>query len=66
MRGALRECDEGVLEWIDKRELLTKNIWEGGQKSSWICWSGGSPFFPLKLVYQGDTLVGRCSTGGRS
>ncbi len=27
--GTLKECDEGVLEWIDKDELLTKNIWQG-------------------------------------
>ena len=61
--GALRECDEGVLEWIDKRELLTKNIWEG-DKIFLDLLERRVPFFSLKLVYQGDTLV-RAVLNGR-
>ena len=61
--GALRECDEGVLEWIDKRELLTKNIW-AGDKIFLDLLERRVPFFSLKLVYQGDTLV-RAVLNGR-
>ena len=28
--GTLTECEEGVLEWIEKEQLLSLNLWEGG------------------------------------
>ena len=54
--GKLRDCDEGVLEWIDKHELLNKNIWEG-DKIFLDLLEKRVPFFSLKLVYTGDKLV---------
>ena len=27
--GEPHECDEGVLEWVDKKEVLHLNLWEG-------------------------------------
>lgn len=53
--GRLLDCDEGVLEWIDKKELLRKNIWEG-DKIFLRLLDQHVPFFSLKLCYQGDTL----------
>ena len=53
--GLLLDCDEGVLEWIDKKELLRKNIWEG-DKIFLRLLDQHVPFFSLKLCYQGDTL----------
>ncbi len=53
--GQLLDCDEGTLEWIDKKELLTKNIWEG-DKIFLRLLDQNIPFFSLKLCYQGDAL----------
>ena len=53
--GTLKECDEGVLEWIGKDELLTKNIWQG-DKIFLRLLDEREPFFSLKLVYHGDAL----------
>lgn len=53
--GELKDCDEGVLEWIDKRELLTRNIWQG-DKIFLRLLDQRVPFFSLKLIYQGDIL----------
>ena len=51
--GTPKECDEGVLEWIDKEALLTKNIWEG-DKIFLRLLEKRVPFFSLKLVYDDD------------
>ncbi len=53
--GHLLDCDEGVLEWIDKKELLTKNLWEG-DKIFLRLLDQRISFFSLKLCYQGDAL----------
>jgi 8-oxo-dGTP diphosphatase len=54
--GQLQECNEGVLEWIDKNELLEKDIWQG-DKIFLKLLDDNCPFFSLKLVYNGQTLV---------
>lgn len=54
--GRIKDCDEGVLEWIDKDELLTKNIWEG-DKIFLRLLACGEPFFSLKLRYEGERLA---------
>lgn len=54
--GTIKECDEGVLEWLDKRELLKQHIWEGDRIFLRLL-DEKVPFFSLKLVYQGDTLT---------
>ena len=54
--GSVRDdCGEGVLEWIGKDELLTKNIWQG-DKIFLRLLDEREPFFSLKLVYHGDAL----------
>ena len=53
--GTIRDCDEGVLEWLDKKELLTRNIWEGDKIFLQLL-DERIPFFSLKLVYAGDEL----------
>ena len=30
--GEVRECDEGVLEWVDKNKLLDLTLWEGDRR----------------------------------
>ena len=55
--GALKECDEGVLEWIPRDRLLKLPHWEGDAIFLDLIAREDTPFFSLKLCYQGDTLV---------
>lgn len=54
--GDLTECDEGVLSWVDKDMLHTLNLWEG-DKIFLDLLAKDTPFFSLKLRYDGDRLV---------
>ena len=54
--GELRDCDEGVLEWVDKTRLLTLPIWEGDRIFLRLL-DTDVPFFSLKLCYTGDSLT---------
>ena len=54
--GEIRECDEGELEWIKKKQLLSLKLWEG-DKIFLRLLDSDAPFFSLKLRYEGDTLV---------
>ena len=54
--GTVKDCDEGVLEWVDKRALLSLPIWEG-DKIFLRLLETDRPFFSLKLRYQGDRLM---------
>ena len=48
-------CNEGELEWIDKKDLINLPIWEG-DKIFLKLLDSQSPFFSLKLIYCGDSL----------
>ena len=54
--GTVRDCDEGVLEWVKKENLYTMPIWEGDKIFLRLI-EENAPFFSLKLVYEGDRLV---------
>ena len=54
--GELRGCDEGVLEWVDKKRLLSLPIWEGDRIFLRLL-DTDIPFFSLKLCYAGDRLT---------
>ena len=54
--GEMKECDEGVLEWIRKDKLLSLPIWEG-DKIFLRLLDTDCPFFSLKLCYSGDKLT---------
>ena len=61
--GELIECNEGVLEWVDKSMLYSLDLWEGDKiflrKIESDC-----PFFTLKLVYAKDgTLLEAVENG---
>lgn len=67
--GALKECDEGVLEWLPKQKLREIPHWEGDDIFLGLI-EGDAPFFSLKLCYEGDALVwavlnGKTIKGGR-
>ena len=55
--GTLKECDEGVLEWVQKDTLLSLPHWEGDEIFLKLLENLEQPFFSLKLCYEGDTLV---------
>lgn len=54
--GALRECDEGALEWVPKAKVPELPIWEG-DKIFLRLLDEDRPFFSLKLTYHGDRLA---------
>lgn len=54
--GGVKECDEGVLEWVDKKKVKELTLWEG-DKIFLDLIEKDVPFFSLKLVYEGDTLI---------
>lgn len=54
--GEITDCDEGTLEWVSKKKIPELNLWEG-DKIFFELLNRNEPFFFMKLVYQGDTLV---------
>ncbi len=54
--GEIIPCNEGVLEWIRKEDLLKLNLWEG-DKIFLKLLQEDAPFFSLKLAYKGDVLT---------
>ena len=54
--GTVKECDEGVLEWIPRKKLLELPHWEGDAIFLDLIDRKDTPFFSLKLCYRGDLL----------
>ena len=54
--GEIIPCNEGVLEWIRKEDLLKLNLWEG-DKIFLKLLQENAPFFSLKLADKGDVLT---------
>ena len=48
-------CNEGDLEWIEKKRLLELTMWEGDKIFLRLI-DEQVPFFSLKLTYKGDEL----------
>ncbi len=61
--GELRDCDEGELAWVEKSRVSNLPLWEGDRIFLSLL-AEGAPFFSLKLVYRGDTLI-RATLDGR-
>lgn len=55
--GEIKECDEGVLEWVDKKEIYNLNLWEGDKIFLKLIEDPSYPFFSLRLEYKGETLI---------
>ena len=60
--GTLRECDEGELAWIDKRDLFDLTMWQGDRIFLKLLESD-APFFSLKLTYTGERLTAAVLNG---
>lgn len=56
-------CDEGELQWVDKKDIEKLNIWEG-DKIFFRLLNESMEFFSLKLVYNGgDQLISAALNG---
>ena len=62
--GTPKDCDEGELAWIGKRQLAALQQWEGDRIFLRLM-DEHVPFFSLKLVYAGDTLTEAVLNGKR-
>ena len=62
--GELKDCDEGILEWVPKKDLRKLNLWTGDLIFLELM-EKDAPFFSLKLSYQGDNLVEAVLDGKR-
>ena len=54
--GELKECNEGILEWVPKSKLMDLNLWEG-DKLFLKKLIDKDPFFTMKLVYENRQLI---------
>jgi len=54
--GEMRQCNEGVFEWVKKSEVSSLPIWEG-DKIFFTLLQERRPFFSLKLRYEGEKLA---------
>ena len=54
--GDLIDCDEGVLEWVDKARIPELPLWEG-DKLFFDLLAKDAPFFSMKLRYEGERLA---------
>ena len=61
--GEIRTCDEGELEWIDRKKLYDLTLWEGDKIFLRLLENDDEPFFLLKLGYDGDELVSAVLNG---
>ncbi len=56
--GELIECNEGDLQWMDKKEVLALPTW--GRRCHFFKTADRgrrAPLFTLRLVYEGSKLV---------
>ncbi len=54
--GEIKNCGEGVLNWVDGAEVMNLNLWQGDRIFLELL-NKNAPFFSLKLNYKGDDLV---------
>lgn len=54
--GELTDCEEGKLEWVDKKKVYDLPVWEG-DKIFFRLIDEERPFFSLKLKYEDDVLI---------
>jgi 8-oxo-dGTP diphosphatase len=54
--GTLRECDEGELAWVAKKDVSALRLWDGDRIFMKLLIERDT-FFSLKLSYDGDELI---------
>ena len=61
-RGELKECDEGNLEWVKIEDIYSLPLWQGDKIFLKLI-EEKTPFFSLKLQYEGETLINAVLNG---
>ena len=54
--GEIKDCDEGNLEWVKISDIYFLPLWQGDKIFLRLI-EKEVPFFSLKLVYEGETLI---------
>ena len=62
--GEIKTCDEGILEWVDKKDVFGLELWEG-DKIFLDLLMQKVPFFSLKLEYVKGELIEAVLDGER-
>ena len=60
--GDVKECDEGVLCWVDRDEIYNLPLWEGDKLFLGLIGTDVD-FFDLVLEYKGEKLVSALLNG---
>lgn len=60
--GTVKECDEGELCWVNKKDIFSLPIWEGDKIFLHLL-DEKTPFFSLKLEYMGERLANAVLNG---
>lgn len=63
-KGALTDCDEGMLEWVDKDKIGELNLWDGDLLFFDLL-KREIPFFSLKLCYRKNGFWYRALLNGQ-
>lgn len=63
--GEPADCDEGVLEWVDKKEVWNLELWEG-DRIFFRLLEENIPFFSLKLAYNGNGVLENAVLNGKT
>ena len=64
-QGEPVECDEGVLEWVPRNQIMNLELWEGDRIFLKLL-EEGEDFFSLKLVYNTDDGLEQAVLNGRA
>lgn len=62
--GTQIDCDEGVLEWVDKDKISELNLWEG-DRIFFRLLDERDDFFSLKLVYNTEDVLQKAVLDGK-
>lgn len=63
--GALADCDEGTLEWVEKSRVCGLPVWEG-DKIFFRLLEAERDFFSLKLRYEADGSLAEAVLDGKT
>lgn len=55
--GELKDCNEGVLEWVGKQKIYDLPLWQGDKIFLKLIENPDMPFFSLRLEYNGERLI---------
>lgn len=64
-QGEPVECDEGVLEWVPRNQIMDLDLWDGDRIFLKLL-EEGEDFFSLKLVYNTDDGLEQAVLNGRA